>query len=274
MRRRGRSTGMCLAQSTVARMSDFSRRRRGSGSAHLGCRLGLLLYGFTDFGRRLGLRFCGFTHFGRRLCFPLALDRFTCVGRRPTHMSFWRVDTGCGPGLCCRPALGCCRSVLRRGRPINGGRRCRCRPIDGGCRINGGRRASNGRCRSALGWCRITGTLSINKCRWCEQKEQENPRPFVHDGLRRVLVDAFHGDFSLFSRAFPLVLNQTCEIECKKGQEFLADPNVLFLAALFHSLPLQRCRKLRHFGRTSLPPSANGDPVRLVAFREKCRMME
>src|ERR1035437_752069 len=33
---------------------------------------------------------------------------------------------------------------------------------------------------------------------------------------------------SPFLRAFPLVLNQTCEIECGEGQEFLADPNVLF----------------------------------------------
>ena len=60
--------------------------------------------------------------------------------------------------------------------------------------------------------------LSLNKCRRSEQRQQEDPRHFVTDGLRRVLVNAFHGDFPFFPRAFLFVLNQTCEIELDKGQ--------------------------------------------------------
>jgi hypothetical protein len=77
-----------------------------------------------------------------------------------------------------------------------------------------------------------------------------------------------------FLRAFRLVLNQTWEIECGEGQEFLADPNVLFWQpfSLATTAKMSEIATLR--SHLLAPSSANGDPVKLVAFREKCRMME
>src|ERR1017187_9863510 len=77
-----------------------------------------------------------------------------------------------------------------------------------------------------------TALLSVDCGRKHQPKEGNSKQEFIHDGLRRVQVDAFHGDVS-FSESVSARSQPDMGNRMRRGARILGRPERTVLAALF-----------------------------------------